>query len=55
MKILSATQIKSCDIATTESGVSSLNLMERAAAKCVEWIEMNFKTTNRFLIFRGGR
>jgi NAD(P)H-hydrate epimerase len=53
MKILSATQIKSCDIATTESGVSSLNLMERAAAKCVEWIEMNFKTTNRFLIFCG--
>jgi len=53
MKILSATQIKSCDVATIESGVSSLNLMERAAAKCVEWIEMNFKTTNRFLIFCG--
>ncbi len=53
MKILSAIQIKSCDIATTESGISSLNLMERAAAKCVEWTEMNFKTTNRFLIFCG--
>ncbi len=53
MKILSARQIKACDIATVNAGISSLNLMEKAAAKCVEWIESHFKSAQKFLIFCG--
>lgn len=53
MKILTSQQIKACDIATINTGISSLSLMEKAAAKCVEWLEVNFKTVNKFLIFCG--
>lgn len=53
MKILTAQQIKDCDSATIEKGISSVNLMEKAARACVEWIEINFRTTHKFLIFCG--
>ncbi|UQB70189.1 NAD(P)H-hydrate dehydratase [Epilithonimonas zeae] len=53
MKILTADQIKKCDSATIEKGISSINLMEKAAKACVDWIEENFEPTNKFLIFCG--
>ncbi|PZU83043.1 MAG: bifunctional ADP-dependent NAD(P)H-hydrate dehydratase/NAD(P)H-hydrate epimerase [Chryseobacterium sp.] len=53
MKILSASQIKSCDIATIQKGISSIDLMERASRSCVGWIEENFRTANGFKIFCG--
>lgn len=53
MKILSSAQIKACDDTTIQRGTSSINLMERAASKCVEWIDKNFRTSRKFLIFCG--
>jgi len=53
MKILSAEQIRKWDEFTIlNEPISSLDLMERAAAKCTAWIEENFK--NKFFkIFCG--
>lgn len=53
MKILTAQQIRDCDSATIEKGISSINLMEKAAKACVEWIEINFRSAQKFLIFCG--
>lgn len=53
MKILSSAQIKQCDSVTIENGISSVNLMERAAKACADWIEINFKTNKSFSIFCG--
>ena len=53
MKILTAQQIRDCDSATIEKGISSVNLMEKAAKACVEWIEINFRSAQKFLIFCG--
>jgi len=53
MKILTPEQIKNCDIATIEKGISSIHLMEHAARSCSDWIVDNFRNTNRFLIFCG--
>ena len=53
MKILTAKQIKNCDIATIEKGISSIALMEKAAKNCCDWIIDNFRNTNKFLIFCG--
>lgn len=53
MKILTAQQIKDCDSATIEKGISSINLMEKAAKACVEWIGINFRSAQKFLIFCG--
>lgn len=53
MKILTSKQIKDCDLTTIEKGISSINLMEKAAKSCVDWIEINFKSTQKFLIFCG--
>ena len=53
MKILTANQIKNCDIATIEKGISSIELMEKAAKNCCDWITDNFRNTNKFLIFCG--
>jgi len=53
MKILTANQIKNCDIATIEKGISSSELMEKAAKNCCDWITDNFRNTNKFLIFCG--
>lgn len=53
MKILTAQQIKECDIATIDKGILSINLMEKASKACVDWIDVNFKTFYKFLIFCG--
>jgi hydroxyethylthiazole kinase-like uncharacterized protein yjeF len=54
MKIFSAEQIKACDAYTTrEAGISSLDLMERAAGKCVEWIMMHMPKDSVFIILCG--
>ena len=54
MKILSASQIRSADAYTIEhEPVSSLNLMERAATACVEWISQNLNQNYSFKIFCG--
>lgn len=53
MKILSAEQIRKWDEFTIlNEPVSSLDLMERAAAKCTAWIELKFKN-KVFKIFCG--
>ncbi|WP_027384882.1 NAD(P)H-hydrate dehydratase [Epilithonimonas caeni] len=53
MKILSSTQIKQADSVTIEKGISSIDLMERAAKACSDWIEINFKINKGFSIFCG--
>lgn len=53
MKILSSSQIKECDSATIEKGISSISLMENAAKKCANWIVDNFKSNQSFSIFCG--
>lgn len=53
MKILTAQQIKDCDVATISKGISSINLMEKASKACADWIDVYFRTTNKFLIFCG--
>jgi len=53
MKILTADQIKKCDSVTIEKGISSINLMEKAARACADWIEKNFELKNKFLVICG--
>ena len=53
MKILTAQQIKDCDSATIEKGISSVSLMEKAARACVAWIDINLRSAQKFLIFCG--
>lgn len=53
MKILTAEQIKACDAATIAKGISSGNLMEKAARACVDWIKMNCQSKQKFSIFCG--
>lgn len=54
MKILSAAQIKEWDLFTIEhEPISSINLMERAATKCVEWILQHYSDAPSFGIYCG--
>lgn len=54
MKIFSAAQIKQWDAFTAANEpVTSINLMERAAAKCVEWFTENNYDKKKFQIFCG--
>ncbi|MCG2792075.1 MAG: NAD(P)H-hydrate dehydratase [Weeksellaceae bacterium] len=53
MKILTTDQIRDCDAATVAKGISSANLMEKAARSCVDWLEIHFRSTQKFLIFCG--
>lgn len=54
MKIFTAENIRKADQHTTESEpVSSVNLMERAAQSCADWIHSNCKNHTRFAIFCG--
>src|SRR6187402_875605 len=53
MKILTSTQIRSWDqFSITKQRISSVDLMERAAKRCTEWIIQNI-SANRFHIFCG--
>lgn len=54
MKIFNVNQIRACDMATIkEESISSLELMERAACKLLEWISKRYKKTATFCIFAG--
>jgi hydroxyethylthiazole kinase-like uncharacterized protein yjeF len=54
MKILSAAQIKACDAATiSNTPISSIDLMERAASACTEWILANYDKEALFVILCG--
>lgn len=55
MKIFTASQIKACDAYTIHaSGISSLDLMERAAAKCTTWLMDHFPKDTVFVVLCGG-
>ena len=54
MKIFSAAQIRACDAYTIHaSGISSIELMERAAAKCADWLDNNFTKDTLFIVLCG--
>ncbi|HYH15454.1 MAG TPA: NAD(P)H-hydrate dehydratase [Flavisolibacter sp.] len=54
MKLLSAEQIKRWDAFTIQQqGITSLELMERAAEKCVNWLTEHSFTNKHFSIFCG--
>jgi len=43
MKILSVSQIREADAYTiANEPISSVDLMERAATKCFQWIQLNY-------------
>lgn len=54
MKVFTTEQIRSADEYTIQNeSVSSLKLMERAAASCAEWITENCRNHTKFAIFCG--
>lgn len=54
MKILSTEQIREADQFTiAHEPIASIDLMERAAGKCTEWLLNNFGKEFRYLIFCG--
>lgn len=54
MKIFSAPQIRACDTYTIHaSGIASYDLMERAAGKCVEWINGHLPADAVFIVLCG--
>lgn len=54
MKIFSAPQIRACDTYTVHaSKITSYELMERAAAKCVEWVNTNIPADAVFVVLCG--
>ena len=54
MKILTAQQLKEVDQVTTEvQSISSLELMEKAAGACAEWIFKNYNNKHAFYVFCG--
>jgi hydroxyethylthiazole kinase-like uncharacterized protein yjeF len=53
-KIFSAQQIKEADRYTIQNEpIASIDLMERAALKCFEWISQHFTKEKKFLVFCG--
>ncbi len=54
MKIFTAAQIRACDAYTVHaSAISSVELMERAASKCLDWISSNYSKDTLFVILCG--
>lgn len=54
MKILSAQQVREADAYTIENEpISSLNLMERAAQKCTNWITFKYESNVKFTVYAG--
>lgn len=54
MKILNVTQLKECDQYTIKNQpIFSINLMEKSAQACSEWILLNTKSNQGFVIFCG--
>ncbi|OSZ81727.1 hypothetical protein CAP35_00210 [Chitinophagaceae bacterium IBVUCB1] len=54
MKIFSASQIKACDAYTIHAAhITSINLMERAAAACTEWLIANMPKDSIYILLCG--
>lgn len=54
MKVFSASQIRACDSYTIHaSKITSYELMERAAGKCVEWINEHLPADSVFVVLCG--
>jgi hydroxyethylthiazole kinase-like uncharacterized protein yjeF len=54
MKIFSAAQIHACDAYTIHaSGITSVGLMERAAGKCLEWVQQQLPKDALFVVLCG--
>ncbi len=54
MKIFTAAQIRACDAYTIQAtGISSIDLMERAATGCVDWIQGHFPKDTLFVALCG--
>ncbi|MFP4448934.1 MAG: NAD(P)H-hydrate dehydratase [Bacteroidales bacterium] len=54
MKVLKSSQVKEVDAYTIENEpILSVNLMERAAGKCTEWLIQHIGIEKRFFIFVG--
>ncbi len=54
MKILSTNQIRAWDQYTIENlPISSIDLMEKAAIKCVKWLQNNFSGKRKYILFIG--
>jgi ADP-dependent NAD(P)H-hydrate dehydratase / NAD(P)H-hydrate epimerase len=54
LKILSSSQFRALDVATMQAqGISSLELMERAAKACVDWIKTRYAVERPVFIFAG--
>ena len=54
MKIFSAAQVKACDAYTIKaSSMPSIDLMERAAGKCAEWMMANYPKDALFVVLCG--
>lgn len=54
MKIFSAAQVKAWDKYTIQhEPISSVDLMERASAACVEWLKKNIKLSQKLVLFCG--
>ena len=54
MKILTAKEIKECDEFTIENeGIPSINLMERAAQKCADYVNSHFIKSQKIYVFCG--
>jgi len=54
MKILTSEQIKKADEFTIQNEpIKSIDLMERAAKQCFEWIKNKYSTKKTFAIFCG--
>jgi ADP-dependent NAD(P)H-hydrate dehydratase / NAD(P)H-hydrate epimerase len=54
MQIFSAEQIRQWDAYTIEhEPVTSLNLMERAATQCFQWLQQHFSKTESYAVFCG--
>lgn len=54
MKIFSSTQIKDIDLWTINNeSITSIDLMERAATECVNWIQFYLSNIEKFYIFCG--
>jgi len=54
MEILSSSQIKKCDAYSMAcQGISSLELMERAAVQCFHWIRQRFSNAQDYVVICG--
>jgi ADP-dependent NAD(P)H-hydrate dehydratase / NAD(P)H-hydrate epimerase len=54
MKILNASQLKAADAYTIENEpIASINLMERAAQACEEWLMAHYSPVTRFVVVCG--